>query len=388
MLARYLIQVIGSVIFMFTLQPSLTGLLLGIIPVSILPVVAYGRFVQKLRKRFQDELAASSVVAEESISSARTVRSFAAEKKVTGEYEKSLNKSLSIGKQLAVVLGGFNGLFGLLIGAAMTLVLWYGGKLVYDKKITTGLLASFLMYALQVALAFGFLSSLFGDFMQSIGASHRIFELFDTIPEIALNKGFRPMSEEDDEASFDGSVYFDKVNFAYPTRDALVLKDITFTIEQGKTIALVGPSGGGKSTIFALIERFYNPNSGAIEFGPKHYNLSMANTNWLHSKIGIVSQEPVLFGGSIRDNIMFGVEGEVDQQRVIEVAKLANAHEFIESFEKGYDTLVGERGIRLSGGQKQSKITQNFDLICYLIIFMSFLLFDCLKELQSLALSL
>jgi ABC-type multidrug transport system fused ATPase/permease subunit len=189
---------------------------------------------------------------------------------------------------------------------------------------------------------------------RALGASQRIFELLDSVPSIRLNFGMAPKNEDEDCSWFDGSVIFDSVGFSYPTRpENSVLKDISFVIEKGKTLALVGPSGGGKSTIFSLIERFYDPDSGEIKLGPNNLNLKKVNTNWMHSKIAMVSQEPVLFGGSIKENISFGVDREVSLEEAIEAAKLANAFDFINEFEKGFDTIVGERGIRLSGGQKQ-----------------------------------
>jgi ABC-type bacteriocin/lantibiotic exporter with double-glycine peptidase domain len=166
MLIRYILQIFGSIVFMFSLQASLTGLLLGVVPVLSLMTVQYGRYLSKLRKVFQDELAASSIVAEETISSVRTVRSFAAEQKLERDYNKNVNKSFLIGKKLAVATGGFMVFVGLLSAGALALILWYGGKLVHDKKISTGLLASFLMYTLQVAAGFAFITSLYGDFMQ------------------------------------------------------------------------------------------------------------------------------------------------------------------------------------------------------------------------------
>ena len=155
------------------MYPSISGLLLGVIPVVTLLTVHYGRYLRKLRKEFQDKLAASNIIAEEAISSARTVRSFAAEAKVYKDYEGNIQSSFSIGKKLAMAQGGFMAFVGLLAAGAMSLVLWYGGKLVHDKKLTTGILASFLMYTLQVAFAFGILSSLYGDMMQ-VGVSRTL----------------------------------------------------------------------------------------------------------------------------------------------------------------------------------------------------------------------
>ena len=170
--------------------------------------------------------------------------------------------------------------------------------------------------------------------------------------------GYRPKNDKDDEETFDGSISFNQVNFTYPTRkETKILTDITFKIEKSKTIALVGPSGGGKSTIFSMIERFYDPDSGQMLLGPSGKEINKVDTDWLHSRIALVSQEPVLFGGSIKDNISFGLnEHQVNIDDIIQVSKQANAFEFISALEKGFDTVVGERGIRLSGGQKQSKI--------------------------------
>ena len=203
--------------------------------------VHYGRYLRKLRKEFQDKLAASNIIAEEAISSARTVRSFAAESKVFRDYETNIQNSFSIGKKLAAAQGGFMAFVGLLAAGAMSLVLWYGGKLVHDKKLTTGILASFLMYTLQVAFAFGILSSLYGDMMQALGASQRIFELLDGVSKIPLNCGAKPQTQSECDDLFDGSVELSNVSFAYPTRpETKVLDDVSLKIDQGKTIALVG----------------------------------------------------------------------------------------------------------------------------------------------------
>jgi ABC-type multidrug transport system fused ATPase/permease subunit len=177
----------------------------------------------------------------------------------------------------------------------------------------------------------------------------------DSKAEIPLDKGLEPANEIDSEKMFDGSIRFNNITFAYPTRkETVVLKNLSFEIEKGKSVALVGSSGGGKSTVFALIQRFYDPESGDILLGPSAYNLKDINLNFFHSKIGTVSQEPVLFGGTIKENIKFSTKVEnVSMDEIIDVAKLANAHEFITQFEQGYETVVGERGVRLSGGQKQ-----------------------------------
>jgi ABC-type multidrug transport system fused ATPase/permease subunit len=203
---------------------------------------------------------------------------------------------------------------------------------------------------LQVTLAFAFLARLFTELMQAIGASTRIFALMDqksTIPSTAdVNCSIEPQD-------FVGHVRFDHVYFTYPSRpEEEVLTDISFSIESGQKVALVGPSGSGKSTIASLIERFYDPKSGRIYFGSDL--LSSINPQWIRQNLSFVNQELSLFSCSIRDNITFGFNrNEISLDQIIEVSKQANAHEFIEQLENQYDTLVGERGICLSGEQKQ-----------------------------------
>lgn len=186
--------------------------------------------------------------------------------------------------------------------------------------------------------------------MQAVGASERIFDLLDRIPKIPSSRNDNCSTKPTD---FDGHVRLEKISFTYPTRsDQQVLHDITFEIKPGRKVALVGPSGGGKSTIASLIERFYDPISGTIYFGS--HPLTSIDPQWLRDNVSFVNQEPSLFACSIRDNITFGLDRtNITLEEIQDVAKLANAHDFIEQFENKYDTLVGERGVRLSGGQRQ-----------------------------------
>lgn len=199
--------------------------------------------------------------------------------------------------------------------------------------------------------------------MQAVGASERIFDLLDRVPKIPATANAQCSSKPTD---FDGYVRVENVCFTYPTRsDQQVLRDISFEIKPGQKVALVGPSGGGKSTIASLIERFYDPTSGTILFGS--CPLTTIDPQWLRDNISFVNQEPSLFACSIRDNIVFGLERtDITLEQIQEAAKQANAHSFIEEFENKYDTLVGERGVRLSGGQRQriaSKSKRNLLLI-------------------------
>ncbi|KAL9980932.1 hypothetical protein ACROYT_G009574 [Oculina patagonica] len=343
MLLRYIFQIVGSLVFMFTLSPKLTAVLISVVPIVGIGAQQYGRFVQGLRKKFQDELAAASTTAEESIGNIRTVRSFSQERKAMDNYKLDIDKSYNVGAKLALASGLFQGVVGIIGQGAVVLVLWYGGSLVNHGELNVGILTAFMLYTLNVAMAFAFLSSLYGDFMQAVGASVRMFELMDRLPAINMEGGCTL-------PSVNQTIQFQDVCFAYPSRpDTDVLKGLTFELKPGETVALVGPSGGGKSTVISLLERFYDPKSGIISIGGT--NLGELDLFWMRRKIALVSQEPVLFATTIAGNIAYG--REATQEEVEEVAKQANAHNFITTFEEGYQTQVGERGVKLSGGQKQ-----------------------------------
>lgn len=343
MLLRYSVQILGSLILMFILSPKLAAVLISIVPIVGIGAQIYGKFVQGLQKKFQDELAAASTTAEESIGNVRTVRSFSQEKKSMNLYGADIDKSFRIGAKLALSSGGFNGFVNIIGMGAVTLVLWYGGKLVHQGELQVGLLTAFMLYTLNVAMAFAFLSSLYGDFMKAVGASFRIFELMDRVPAINMEGGERL-------PDMNRAISFRDVFFHYPSRpDTVVLKNLSFKIKPGDTVALVGPSGGGKSTVISLIERFYDPVSGTINVGDT--DMAALDLTWMRRRIAMVSQEPVLFATTIAENIAYG--RDATQHEIEEAAKQANAHDFIQSFDEGYETQVGERGIKLSGGQKQ-----------------------------------
>lgn len=342
MLFRYALQIIGSVAIMFYVSPKLGGVLLAVIPLVGILAQRYGAFVRDVQKSFQDELAKSASSAEETISAIRTVRSFSQEPKANQEYGEAIDNSFMSGSKLSLASGVFNAIIAVLTTGAIVLVLWYGGKLVHDGEMNVGELTSFILYALNVAMAFAFLSSLYGDFMKAAGASIRIFELLDRSPELVPGKV--RMTDAKVEVSFND------VYFSYPARpDNQVLKGFSFKMSPGETIALVGPSGGGKSTVINLLERFYDPSQGFVKLGN---NLMIdIDTNWFRKRVGIVSQEPVLFAKTIAENIAYG--RDATQEEIEDAARRANAHEFITGFEDSYKTNVGERGIKLSGGQKQ-----------------------------------
>ncbi|XP_014663752.1 PREDICTED: ABC transporter B family member 25-like isoform X2 [Priapulus caudatus] len=311
MLVRYTFQIIGSLVLMFLLSAKLTAVLLAVVPAIAVGAVQYGKFLKSLRKKFQDELADANTTAEESMSNIRTVRSFCGERKAVREYGEKIGKSFSLGRRIAVLQGVFQGGVNVMAFGAITCVLWYGGNLLYantqdsSEGITAGVLTSFLLFTLNVAMGFAFVSALYGEFMQAVGASIRLFELLDREPKVN-NQGLCRLEE------LRAEVAFDDVHFTYPARPGSeVLKGVSFKVDIGSMVALVGPSGGGKSTIVSLIERFYDTNQGNIILGGS--NITTLDSDWFRHKIAIVSQEPVLFSCSIRDNITYGKEASIDE---------------------------------------------------------------------------
>ena len=389
-LLRNLALVIGGLVILFSISWKLTMLMFVILPILAGISFGYGRFIRALSKKVQDVLAGATTVAEETLSAMRTVKSFGAEGKEGAKYAEKVRESYQIAKKRAIVDGIFESIVGLIINACLGSILFFGGWLVVKGDMSAGTLTSFVLYVIQAAAGFVAISALFAEFMKAMGASERVFELLDRVPTVKFEGGALPQK-------FVGNVSFKHVDFTYPSRlDHPVLKDLNLELMPGKTLALVGPSGGGKSTIAHLLLGLYTPTSGTIEIdGVPTTDLEPA---YLRQHIAVVSQEPTLFASSIKDNICYGVStSDADsvielqrqtleqeesgrktmnkgglftslpqnqpnflflspterQARVEEAAKMANAHEFIASFPDGYDTMVGERGIRLSGGQKQ-----------------------------------
>ncbi|XP_067937188.1 uncharacterized protein [Watersipora subatra] len=345
MLLRNFITIIGSLVVMFALNPALTGIMLAVVPVISLSAVQYGKFMKKLRKNFQDRLADAGTVAEECISSMRTVRAFNGDKKAVADYDREIMKSYAVAKKIAFGTGVFSGWVSIAAFGAICLAMWYGGKLVFEQQLSVGTLTSFLVYTVSIAGGLAVISSLYGEFMQAVGASDRMFEILDQEPKVVVSDSCR-----EEPCEFTPAVEFSDVHFTYPSRpDYEVLKGVTLSIQPGKVVALVGPSGGGKSTVVSLIERFYDCNSGEIYLSG--ISIRHLDPLWFRTKMSLVNQEPTLFACSIKDNIAYGTNATDEQ--VIEAAKQSNSHNFIAQFPDGYDTLVGERGVRLSGGQKQ-----------------------------------
>jgi ATP-binding cassette subfamily B protein len=344
---RNLAQVIGGLGFLFYTSPILTGLMLAVVPAIAIGAVMYGRSIRALAKKVQDVLAESNEVAEESISGIRTVRSFDAERSEFVRYSRAINRSFELARQRAKGAGFFMTFASFAGFGAVALVFWYGGRLVAGGAMSVGGLSSFLVYTLMVAFALGGLADLWAEFMKALGAAERVFELIDRAPRIPPGTAPSPA----DPARPKGEVRYEAVSFSYPSRtDIPVLTGLDLELREGEVVALVGPSGGGKTTIAALLQRMYDPLAGRVLLDGK--DLRVLDPGWLRRQIGTVAQEPVLFSSSVADNIRYGKPGATDAE-VEAAAKAANAHDFVARFPQGYQTMVGERGIQLSGGQKQ-----------------------------------
>jgi len=340
---RNLGQAIGGLGFMFYTSWQLTAIMFLLIPPIAGFAAIYGKKIRAHSKNLQEAVANSSIVAEETLSGVKTVKSFVRESFEVERYTSSLDHALSFVRARINAITVFM-IVAMFIGfTAVCVVLAYGGYQVIDGQMTVGDLTQFLLYLMLVAIGVGSLGSLWGDFAAGLGATERIFEILEK-QSLEITNGARPNQVL-------GKIEFKNVSFSYPTRkDIQVVKNLTFQIEPGQKVAFVGSSGAGKSTIASLIPGFYPIDSGEIKIDGQ--DIKALDVSWLRAQIGIVSQEPILISSTIEENIKYGRES-ASSEEIASSAKSANAWEFIQRFPEKMQTKVGEKGLQLSGGQKQ-----------------------------------
>ncbi|XP_028832645.1 mitochondrial potassium channel ATP-binding subunit isoform X2 [Denticeps clupeoides] len=344
---RSVTQTVGCFVSLYLISPKLTGLTVVVLPCLVGAGAVIGSFLRRLSRRAQEQVSKATAVADEALGNVRTVRAFAMEERelqlYAGEVEKSCRMNEALGSGIAV----FQGLSNVTLNCIVLGTIFAGGSLMAGDEMSAGDLMSFLVASQTVQRSLASISILFGQMVRGVSAGARVFEYMTVEPTIPLTGGGRIPTN-----SIIGRVDFMNINFSYPTRPGhQILKNFTLTLPPCKTVAIVGESGGGKSTVAALLERFYDPGSGVVMLDG--LDIRTLDPSWLRGKvIGFINQEPVLFGTSVMENIRFG-KPEASDAEVIAAAKQANAHRFITGFPDGYNTLVGERGVTLSGGQKQ-----------------------------------
>jgi ATP-binding cassette, subfamily B, bacterial len=343
---RSAVMLIGSAAAMAWTSPRLAGLTALVIPAVMLPILIFGRRVQKLSRNSQDRLADAAAVANETLNAAQAVKAYAREPVESRRYANAIALALATARRRIGMRSLLTAAVIVLIFGAITLVLWAGARDVIAGDLQPGVLTQFVFYAFFATGSVAGLSEVWGDVLQAAGAMERIGELFAEKAAIATPDAPEPLPQP-----VTGALRFDHVEFRYPSRpDVAALADFDLEIAPGETVALVGPSGAGKSTVFSLLLRFHDPVAGSIRFdGVELRALALPE---LRGAIALVPQETVIFGGSAADNIRFGRETASDEE-VREAAHLAEADGFIGALPEGYEAMLGERGVRLSGGQKQ-----------------------------------
>jgi ATP-binding cassette subfamily B protein len=343
---RNLMLFAGASTMMVISSPRLSGTIIAVIPLIVLPLVAFGRRVRKLSRGAQDTLANASSYAAELIGAMRTLQAFTNERLATGRFGEEVERAYLAARDSTRARSFLTAVVIFLVFSSVVAVLWVGSHDVLSGQITAGRLSQFLLYAALAAGALSELSQVWGDVSAASGAAERLFEILRLKPVIAAPAFPRALPTPPR-----GDVSFANVRFAYPTRPATdVVDGISFTVKAGEKVAIVGPSGAGKSTLFHLLLRFYDPLSGTISFDD--VAIRNADPRDVRDRIAVVPQEPVIFAATARENIRFGRPGASDTE-VEQAAILAHATEFIQRLPHGLETELGERGVTLSGGQRQ-----------------------------------
>jgi subfamily B ATP-binding cassette protein MsbA len=334
---------IGSLGAMFYLHWKLSLLTLVTLPLVGQAIKIFGKKLRASSMTVQERTADITSVLQESISSVRVIKSFAREDYEIERFQKENNQNFRAQMKNSQIMATLTPVIEFLAAIGVTLIIWYGGKEVIDNNLTAGSLIAFLMYAINLTNPLKRLSRVYGNIQKALSAADRVFEVLDTKPEIEDMPGAIALP------TIEGYVALNNVTFEYKKGEP-ALQQLSLKINPGQVVAIVGPSGAGKTTIANLIPRFYDTTDGNITIDG--IDIKTVTLQSLREQIGIVPQETILFNGSVYDNILYG-KLDADYDEVINAAKAANAHKFIIDMPDGYDTQIGERGSKLSGGQRQ-----------------------------------
>jgi ABC-type multidrug transport system fused ATPase/permease subunit len=342
---RQSILIFGGIALLANESFKLTLLMLSVVPLVAVAAVIFGRFIRKYSKKVQDQVAESQVIVEETMQGISIVKAFANEWYEIARYNGKIKEIVKIAIKGGKYRGYFASFIIFCLFGAIVAVVWFGVRLSISGEMSVGQLISFVLYSTFVGASFGGIAELYAQIQKAVGATERVFELLEEIPEKIKN------TISDSNEKIKGDVSFKKVAFFYPSRKEIqVLKEVSFNANFGQKIAIVGPSGAGKSTIASLLLRFYDINGGEISIDGK--NIYDYDLETLRGNMSIVPQDVILFGGTIRENIAYGKPNATEDE-IIKAAKQANAYQFIKGFPEKFETIVGERGIKLSGGQRQ-----------------------------------
>lgn len=344
-LRNFLLFLGGLALLIYT-SPSLAGMVLFVVPFVLVPIIVFGRMVRKLSRTNQDSIAAVSSRADETLRAIQTSQAYTHEPHDRAQFGEAVEVSFRIAVKRIRARAWLTALVILLIFGAIDFVLWSGATAVVDGTMSAGTLASFVFYAVIVAGSMGSLSEVWGDLQRAAGASERLLEILAEMPTVTVIDNPVPIGD-----SVTRNIQFDGVSFHYPSRpDTAALNDISLEVAKGETIALVGPSGAGKTTVFQLLLRFYDPQAGRIMIDG--VNIAEVDPTRLRALMGLVPQDAVIFADTALNNIRYG-RPEASDAEVRAAADAAVATEFIDAMPEGFNTEFGERGVKLSGGQRQ-----------------------------------
>ncbi|MCD1586049.1 ATP-binding cassette domain-containing protein [Halomonas sp. IOP_14] len=342
---RNLVMLVGAVVLMLVTQPWLSAMVLIGIPATLLPIVWYGRRVRRLSRTSQDRVAELGRYAEEALSGIKTLQAFTHEAMDKSHYGQRVEQAFGSAVERTQQRAWLTGVAMLVVFTAVGLMLWQGGQAVLNGTMSAGELSAFIFYAVLAAGAIATLAEVAGDVQRAAGAAERLLELLDTQPAIQS-----PVNPQSLPSPSRGEITLENVTFTYPGRETPALEGFDLHIKPGERVAVVGPSGAGKSTLLALLLRFYDPSQGRITLDDR--DVRTLDLAALRSAMGLVAQEPVLFSGSVAENLRYG-DPEADIDRLRLAAQDASALDFIDALPQGFDTPLGPGGVQLSGGQRQ-----------------------------------